>query len=44
MVLWDHQDLRATLEILVYLDKMERKEPKEEQEIKVPQACLESLD
>lgn len=44
MVLWDHQDLRAALEILVYQDKMERKEPKEEQEIKVPQACLESLD
>jgi len=43
LVLWDHQDLRAALEILVYQDKMERKEPKEEQEIKVLQACLESL-
>lgn len=43
MVLWGHQDLRAALAILVYQDKMERKEPKEEQEIKVLQACLESL-
>lgn len=43
MVLWDHQDLRAALAILVYQDKMERKDPKEGQEIKVLQACLESL-
>jgi len=43
LVLWDHQDLRAARAILVYQDKMERKEPKEEQEIKAWQACLESL-
>ena len=43
MVLWDHQGLREALAILVYQDKMERKDPKEGQEIKVLQACLESL-
>ena len=43
MVRLDHQDLRAALATLVYQDKMERKDPKEEQEIKVLQACLENL-
>ena len=43
MVLWDHRDQRAALAILVYQDKMERKDHRAEQEIKVLQAWLESL-
>jgi len=43
LVLWDHRDQRAALAILVYQDKMERKDHRAEQEIKVLQAWLESL-
>ena len=43
MVRLDHQDLRAALATLVYQDKMERKDHRAEQEIKVLQAWLESL-